>query len=311
MTQPGMNPITRAPLALRALLRLPTPLRDLLAALAACAAWLLDRQSCRSALMPLLRQALTCGRLRAAALSWRATFNAYQYWMDSAGVMFGPAAATRRRGARSRFEGAQGLQQALDGGRGALLAASFHACFYFALLTRFDAGYDALNQRPLHLVLPRRDAMLMAFIERIAALGGRHCQLIVMGDAAAAVQLSKALKRGELVLCMVDSVPDGTAVSLVTMFGRPTLLPAGFLVMAARLKAPVLTCHTERRGTGFVTHLSPPLWPEEDDGGAALGEALAAALEGNVRRRPGAWNSWLSLRQRWQMAADLTLQPEP
>ncbi|MFG6464776.1 hypothetical protein ACG04Q_24605 [Roseateles sp. DXS20W] len=299
-----------APPALRALLWLPTPLRDLLAVLAASGAWLLDRQGCRSTLMPLLRQALACGRLKAAALSWRATFNAFQYWMDSAGVMFGPAGPTRRRGERSRFDGAPGLHEALAGGRGALLAASFHACFYFALLTRFEAPYQAFNQLPLHLVLPRRDAMLMAFIERIAALGGRRCGLIVMGDAAAAVQLSKALKRGELVLCMVDSVPDGAAVSLVTMFGRPTLLPAGFLMMASRLRAPVLTCHTERSGGAFVTRLSAPLWPAEDDGGAALGDALAAALEHNVRRRPGAWNSWLSLRQRWQMAADLTLQPE-
>lgn len=307
-----MTAFDRPPLALRALLGLPTALRDALAALAAVAAWLLDRQGCRTTLVPLLRQALGCSCLAAAGMSWRATFNAYQYWMDSAGVLHAPAARIRRRGARSRFEGAQCLQQALEGGRGALLAASFHACFFFALLTRFDAAYEALNERPLHLVLPRRDALLMAFIERIAALGGRRCGLIVMGDAAAAVQLSKALKRGELVLCMVDSVPDGAAVSLVTMFGRPTLLPAGFLLMAARLGAPVLTCHTERCGGAFVTRLSLPLWAPGGAGGgaAALGDALAAALEHNVRRRPGAWNSWLSLRQRWQMAAELSLQAE-
>lgn len=131
-----------------------------------------------------------------------------------------------------------------------------------------------------------------------------------MGQPAAAVLMARALQRGEIVLCMVDNVPEDAAVVVVPFLGRPALMPAGFLRLAQRSGSAVLTCHTSRQRGRFITRLRR-IAPAA---GGADGEhpiqpyanALALALEQAVQLHPGGWNSWLALAHRWHLASELT-----
>lgn len=289
------------------LLHLSYPMNLAAARLAGGAAMLIDLRGCRSNVVPVVRRAVGCSLGRAYLIAWRSTASAYLYAFDSAGLLFGPEWRVRQRAAISRFVGLDTLRGALSRQCGVVLATSFHACLYYAQLTPFDAASSGLASVGLHLIVPRRDAVLEQIFARISAIGGRACHLISMDEPTSAVQMARALRAGDVVLCVTDNIPNDTAVAVVTLFGSPALMPAGFLVLADWMGAPVLVCRTERAASGFVTTF------ETCSGAAAAAtqdlqaraSALSATIEAAILRDPGEWNSWPLVSHRWAMAAAL------
>lgn len=268
-----------------------------------------DNHGCRSILAPAIQQALGCGRLRATALATRATVASLRYALDAVRVLHGPSAAMQRINRHhNRFEGLHHLEAAAAEGRGVVLAASFFACFYYALLCPWPAAATSLAQRRVHLVVPRLDPVLAQLCARVRDLGGRELDFIEMTQPAAAVLVARALRAGDIVICMIDNVPDGTAVSVTDFFGRPACQPAGFLLLALRTGAPVVHCGTAFDHRGFTTWFDEPLLAAAAPADEPLGwlaQRLAQQLEARVRLRPGQWTSWLSVRQKWALARSL------
>jgi predicted LPLAT superfamily acyltransferase len=276
----------------------------------ALAIWLKEPESSKATLGRSIRQALNYGPLRGRFTSLQYAHASLCYGLDTLRLLStDPAVLAQFNRQQNRFDGLDHLRSALEQGRGAIVAATFFSCFYYGLICPWPTGYEDLRRRRIHLVVPGLDNAMESALAVVRSASERQIELIEMGWPSAALLVARALKSGDLVICLIDNVPDGAALVPGNFFGRPACHPAGFALLATRLRSPVLVCGTQRLGSGFVTWFDAPLLtdPERPDEDLDwLVERMAARVESRVRDRPGAWTSWPSLSMKWEMVKQLT-----
>jgi KDO2-lipid IV(A) lauroyltransferase len=97
----------------------------------------------------------------------------------------------------------------------------------------------------------------------IEALYGRHGSTIISvrgfrDDPQGGLRLYRALKRGDVVVALVDqdAGPEGY---ISTFFGLPTSLPSGPVRLAHRCGVPVVTAFVTRENGRIRTEVQPPI----------------------------------------------------
>jgi lauroyl/myristoyl acyltransferase len=259
--------------------------------------------------VPLARDALAVGTWRAHAVALQACINSFQYALDSATILSGnPHTVERINRSRNRFSGLHNLEAAAARGRGVFVTASLFSCFYYAMMCPWPSPNRALARLRFHLVVPRRDPLLLRIYERVIGFGERRFEFIAMESPRAGLEVLNAIRSGGVVVCMIDNVPADTAVVPVDIFGRPGCIPAGFLLIAEKYGVPIVNCTTTCRQGVFETAFDEAICCDEHFDGDALNwlaSQVSATLERRVRANPGGWNSWDSLAVKWGLGRSL------
>jgi LPS export ABC transporter protein LptC len=147
-----------------------------------------------------------------------------------------------RRADYVRMDGAQALDEALAGGRGAIVVTGH--CGNWELL----AAWVAASGYPLTVVVRRvNDARFDALIVDFRRAAG--VEVLVRDDPAFLRAVTDALRRNRLVALLIDQDMRGAGV-FVPFFGRPARTPPGAAVIALRARVPVVTAFIHRRPEG-------------------------------------------------------------
>jgi lauroyl/myristoyl acyltransferase len=189
-----------------------------------------------------------------------------------------------------RIDGLGNLEGGLAEGAGAVLY-TFHLAglpTLFGGLARLGhpvavirAGEEGFAD-PFRLARARRQAPRLE-----EALG---CRLIWMGreNFAAGAMAANALRRGEIVVAVVDLPVSRPAVE-VELLGSRTVVSGGFAMLAEATGAPLLDvfCYRDRRPYPLRATIGAPL--RASNGIASTVQACVTRLEEHLRRHPEAW----------------------
>ncbi|RQP22227.1 LpxL/LpxP family acyltransferase [Piscinibacter terrae] len=301
---------TGTPLLQRWVVWWPQALQRLAAKLAGLACFMADSRACRSAVVPLVRDALGVSSWRAHVIAAQACINSFEYAIDSATILAGnPRTVERINQSKNRVEGLANLEAAAARGKGVFVTASMFSCFYYAMMCRWPAFSNGTETPRFHIVIPRRDKLLLSICERVAQFGERCHDFIPMDSPRAGLDVLNAIRSGGVVVCMIDNIPANAAVVPVDFFGRPACMPAGYLMIAAKYGVPIVNCTTTCRGGVFETRFEEPISadasPADADALPWLAERVHASLERCVRANPGGWHSWDSLAVKWGVGQSL------
>jgi len=184
------------------------------------------------------------------------------------------------------------VEQALQGGKGMLLATAHFGCWELLgeLLVRRGISVNAVV-RPLEGAL---NAKLMEKRQRVG--------LKLIPGRGAILGSLKALARNEVVAILVDQVlPESNGV-FVPFFGRPASTSPALSLAALRSGAPVLVAMCARIGETLHLFIEGP-FPVESTGDRrgdvrAHTQRVTEVLERYIRRFP---EQWLWLHRRWKV----------
>lgn len=189
----------------------------------------------------------------------------------------------------TEISGSEYVDQALAAGRGAVIVTGH--CGNWEWL----GAAVALLGHPLTVL--QRDRDEVEFNEYIIKLRARFgSQSIRRGSTAAALDMFRALKGGELLAFLIDQNIRAESVK-VPFFGKPALTPIGPARLAVRAEAPVIICFIERRGPKHVITFHEPIFTSRDDDATALMARLTLMIEEQVRRCP---EEWMWMHERWK-----------
>lgn len=162
----------------------------------------------------------------------------------------------------------------------------------------------AREARRVHLVRePEADPRAQAFFrESVRAVEGAHYAMHFQeGDPMLGVMLAEALERGEIVAIQGDRPRAGGRTVEATLFGRPFALPAGPAALARSAGVPLLPVFAVRIGRRrfrleFGAPVGVPRTRDRDADFAVAMRAMAAEIEGAIRRAP---HQWFVFRRLW------------
>jgi lauroyl/myristoyl acyltransferase len=208
-----------------------------------------------------------------------------RYWGESLRL---PSLTAAEVEAGMSYRGLEHLQEALAGGRGAIVALPH--------LGGWDWGgmWLAHTGIPVSVVVealepPEVFAWFVAFRR---ALG---MQVIPVGPGAGTASL-QALKANQVLCLLCDRVVGDTPGVEVEFFGEKTLLPAGPVTLALRTGAPILptAVYFAPGPSGHLAIVRPPLTLTRQgrlrDDVTRGTQALAGELEILIRRDPTQWH---------------------
>jgi len=193
---------------------------------------------------------------------------------------------------RFRIEGLAHVEDALAGGRGALIVCGHFGSWQTAIYPLARAlGTLHVVARPPDNPFVARD--LMRLRERWGA--------VVLDRSGVGHRVVNLLRRGAVVGVVIDQRPPPGAGIVVPFLGRParsTEVPA---FIATRLGTPAvpMTCWPHDDGT-YTIRLGPPITTAVGQGPEAverLTRAYLATVEEDIRRRP---ELWLWMHDRWK-----------
>lgn len=191
------------------------------------------------------------------------------------------------------IEGIEHLHRGLAFGHG-VIAVTGHVGNWELLAATFaQSGY------PLSVVARRvNDDRFDALVARFRGLAG--VQTIRRDDPAALRQMVRVLRGGGILALLVDQDTRGPGV-FVPFFGRLAHTSPGAAVIALRTRAPVIGVFIERRNRGHRVRIEPLYGFQQLPGRRPSIEELTgritAAIEEQIRRRPGEWVWW---HRRWR-----------
>ena len=282
-------------------------------ALTAPASWLFgsycfltDRHGCRRSTAATIGAALGCTRRQALWLTLRQNCNAVRYALDS--FRF-DASSDDEILARLRDDGGDSAKvlDHLRHGQGVILATTFFACLRYVLLIGLLRARTAGAR--LLVVRPGPDPAFDSFAARAEAISGHPLEIVQLDQPNAALRVRSALRGGAVVVCLIDNIIDGASLVATSMFGRPSCLIVGHLLIAQRLGAPVYLCYGRSEGAGISLVLHGPMLADPRLPPAEAVEDLAATLAGRlesaVRAAPQQWEGWDALRKNWAIGAHL------
>lgn len=293
----------------RCLLRSPRALWRGAAGLLGTGLYLFNVKGCRRDIVPLVAEGLKVRGPLAHVIAWKAAITSTMYAFDSAQLLYGSPEKIRAWNAEhNELRNVEDLARTAAEGKGVILAASYFSCFYYAMMARWPAHAEQSVPR-LHLVRPAIDPLFEKLYDRVRTIGCRDFSFIEMGGKRTALDVIGALRRGDIVICMVDHIDYDMMVVPTRFFGRASCLAAGYLMLADRTGAPILPCITRYENGRFVTSFGPPIVPAEcpaDDRVTWLANQLNDALEQEIRRDPGSWEAWGSLKMKWHFGQEIT-----
>ncbi|QKT03397.1 lysophospholipid acyltransferase family protein [Ectothiorhodospiraceae bacterium 2226] len=176
--------------------------------------------------------------------------------------------------------GEEHLQQAMDAGRGVLLAVPHLGCWEIVGL--YCSPRYPMTSLYRSLKVPELEEVVRGGRER---LGAR----LVTADARGVRAAAHALKRGELVAILPDQDPRRGAGVFVPFFGVPAKTMVLLPRLVHRTGAAVVFAYAERlpRGAGYRLCFTPPavaIAPDADIEAAAA--AMNRGVEACVRALP-------------------------
>jgi phosphatidylinositol dimannoside acyltransferase len=188
---------------------------------------------------------------------------------------------------RYRFNGAEHLVRAVEGGRGAVLAlphlGNWDAAGKWVHMNgwRITAVAEALRpQRLYDLFLRHREALGLEIVG-------------LEDDRRAAERLVQLIGDNVLIALVADRDLKGRGV-VVEMFGEERMLPSGPALLALTTGSPLLPAACYDEGDGWVTFVEPPLEIERTeslrDDVTALTRLLAKRFERAIAAAPTQWH---------------------
>ena len=203
---------------------------------------------------------------------------------------------------RIDIEGEEHLREALAAGGGAF-ALSLH-------VGNFD-----LAGRVLPLVdIPATTLMRPIknpLIQRRLAWQRGNTGVELLEHTRAAPGMLRALRRGRLVVALIDQYSRRTRGVFVPLFGRRCSTSAGIATLAIRTGAPIIPCYTLRTAPDHhMIRFLPPIEFERSGDRSRDIEALTArfneAYEAIIRAHP---EQWLWAHRRFRHSPDLDADP--
>lgn len=203
--------------------------------------------------------------------------------MESAFLLSG-----RTRRFQIGIEGLESLTASLAEGRGCVLLGA-HLGSFEAL--RAIARASPVAVRP---VMHRRNTRVISLIE---ALDPAVADAVIeLGTPAAMLRVKEALTRGEIVGMLADRAVGEQKMIEAPFLGSPALFPAGPLLVAASLDAPILLFYGIRTGPRrYVVQFEPFAERIVLHRGSRLADLrpwvarFAASLEARCRAYPFNW----------------------
>jgi len=220
---------------------------------------------------------------RALRRAVQRAFDSYaRYWVELFRL---PALTPADLDAGMSYEGYEHLQEALDGGAGAILVIPHLGCWDWA------GAWVATQGVPITVIVEPLDPpeVFEWFADVRRALG---MTVVPLGPEAASASI-RALRNNE-VLCLLSDRDIGGGGVEVTFFGERTTLPAGPATLALRTGAPILPVGAYYRGAFHHGVVRPPI-PVERAGSlredvARVTQRIADELEGLIRKAPEQWH---------------------
>lgn len=149
------------------------------------------------------------------------------------------------------IEGLAALDDARQNGRGVILLGAHYGSFEILRTVAARAGIPARA-----LMFRRNRGTATALLENLCP--ALQASVIDIGEPGAMLRVQDCLLRGDLVGMLADRAPGGERVIPVPFFGEPAPLPAGPLLVAAMLGAPVLLVAGRRTGSRrYVVRFEP------------------------------------------------------
>lgn len=194
---------------------------------------------------------------------------------------------------RVEVEGLDKLEAAYAQGKGVLVVAAHYGGWEPAMWKLAALGY------PLHLIAKRVKNkflnMRLVWLRRARGVESHPAK-----DSAFAVV--RALKRGHVLVTVMDQHATGKAAVDSEFFGRPVRAPGSTARLAARYGCPVLPAYSQRIDPGrYRVVIGDPLpWVEAETDEEAIRRNTRnylAALEEPIRRDP---TQWFWLHRRWR-----------
>lgn len=213
------------------------------------------------------------------------TFESYaRYWMDAFRL---PSTSPAELDFGMTLDGYEHVEDALAEGHGPLMILPHLGGWEWAAF-----WITAVMDIPVTAVVERLEPpeLYEWFVSFRSSLG---MNVVPLGPSAG-TEVSKAVKRGEVVCLLTDRDIDGTGVE-VEFFGETTTLPKGPAMLALRTGAPLLPCAIYYEGESHHGVVRPPVPAERTDAGlradvTRVTQALAYELEELIRRAPEQWH---------------------
>lgn len=213
------------------------------------------------------------------------------FWIDMFAFSGRPFEEIERR--VSYVHGAERLHQALDAGKGVILAT--------AHVGNWELGGIILGKRNLPVtVVYSRDRFAEIERYRSRARGmGQVREVAVTDSPLSAVPLVAALRRGEIVALQTDRDWNDRGIA-VPFFGKPAFFPSGPVMLAQATGAPIIFClilHEPDMRYGIMFD-EPLALSDSGDRRADLEQnvaRVAARIEGYVRDHVDQWYCYYAL----------------
>lgn len=239
------------------------------------------------------------GRAPGPADLWRHVFTFGHTILDRVFLLTG-----RLDGYDIRVQGLEHVRRHVEAGRGCVLLGS-HLGSFEVLRAVADRGCPV----PVKALMYEENAARAN--EVFNTLNpGRPADVIRIGGPGALLEVKEALDRGELVGILGDRIVSGEKVVAADFLGGQALLPAGPVVLASVLKAPVVLFFGVHRGPRRYEVRFEPFAErvvlERGARGADVAawvRRYAAALEAACRADP---YNWFNFYDFWDAAGDGT-----
>ena len=148
----------------------------------------------------------------------------------------------RTRAYDVQVRGLEQLQARIEAGQGCILMGA-HLGSFEVLRALADQGCPV----PVKVLMYEENAVRVS--EVLNELNPRRMESVIrLGSTGAMLRVKEALTAGELVGMLGDRIISGDKVVTASFLGRPAILPAGPIVLASVLKAPVMLVFGIHRG---------------------------------------------------------------
>lgn len=201
-----------------------------------------------------------------------------------------PSLSTEEMRRQIDVTGGEYIDEAIANGRGGI--------FFSCHLGMMDYGPVVATQRGAHIIVPVEPLKNQALFDFFTSLRASHGYEVIASEPRILRRLLKALRENKFLCIVADRDFRGSGIP-VKFFGVPTHMPAGFVALAIRTKAPLMHAIGPRTGDDrYTAIISPPLEFETKLTGdleadtAMVMQEIVHLFEDAIRQYPDQWASF-------------------
>lgn len=195
-------------------------------------------------------------------------------------------------------EGIEHIQNAIEGGRGGILATGHLGNWEFL------NAYLASVGVPITVAVRELDDSRVD--QLITTLRTRFGSEVILRGTSAGRELIRALGKGRGVGLLIDQDIPSIPGVFVPFFGHPAWTPSGAAVLAIRARCPLMPGFIHRKPDG--THkikIYPPIEVPTEGSLAEKVEKMTAAATAAAEWQVRAWpEQWVWMHRRWRTRPD-------